>query len=194
MFYNVVKSLVKGFYYSRFKVRVIGEDRIPATGPVLICSNHSSEYDPPLIAINVKREMSFFAKSELFKIPVLGFLISHLNAIPVDRGKGDRAALKKSVEKLKEGNMLLIFPEGGRNKSGTLKDLQQGASFMAVKSGAAIVPAAIKGNYDRKKGITLVFGKPIDTKALTEEGKNRKEITEILREDINNLLISETIT
>ncbi|MHC0552348.1 lysophospholipid acyltransferase family protein [Salinicoccus sp. CNSTN-B1] len=112
MFYNVVKSLVKGFYYSRFKVRVIGEDRIPATGPVLICSNHSSEYDPPLIAINVKREMSFFAKSELFKIPVLGFLISHLNAIPVDRGKGDRAALKKSVEKLKEGNMLLIFPEG----------------------------------------------------------------------------------
>jgi 1-acyl-sn-glycerol-3-phosphate acyltransferase len=91
---------------------------------------------------------------------------------------------------LKEGNMLLIFPEGSRNRSGTLKELQQGAGFMAVKSGAKVVPAAIKGNYDRKKGVTIVFGKPIDTAALVAEGRNRKEITERIREDINNLLIS----
>ncbi|WP_031544865.1 lysophospholipid acyltransferase family protein [Salinicoccus luteus] len=190
MLYNTVKTIVKRFYHTRYKIRVIGEDRIPPDGPVVICSNHISELDPPLVAISVKREMSFFAKSELFKIPVLGYLISRLNALPVERGKGDRAALKKSIEVLKEGNMLLIFPEGSRNKSGTLKDLQQGASFMAVKSGAKIVPTAIKGNYDRKKGVTIIFGKPIDTAALIAEGKNRKEITERIREDINNLLIS----
>jgi 1-acyl-sn-glycerol-3-phosphate acyltransferase len=190
MFYSTIKAMVKRFYHARYKIRVIGEDRVPSEGPVIICSNHISELDPPLVAISVKREMAFFAKSELFRIPVLGFLISRLNAFPVERGKGDRAALKKSVEVLKEGNMLLIFPEGSRNRSGTLKELQQGAGFMAVKSGAKVVPAAIKGNYDRKKGVTIVFGKPIDTAALVAEGRNRKEITERIREDINNLLIS----
>lgn len=190
MFYSTIKAMVKRFYHVRYKIRVIGEDRIPSEGPVIICSNHISELDPPLVAISVKREMAFFAKSELFRIPVLGFLISRLNAFPVERGKGDRAALKKSVEVLKEGNMLLIFPEGSRNRSGTLKELQQGAGFMAVKSGAKVVPAAIKGNYDRNKGVTMVFGKPIDTAALVAEGRNRKEITERIREGINNLLIS----
>ncbi|MCG1009082.1 1-acyl-sn-glycerol-3-phosphate acyltransferase [Salinicoccus sp. ID82-1] len=190
MLYGTVKAIVKKYYQARFKIRVIGEDRIPADGPVLICSNHTSLYDPPLIAVSVKREMSFFAKSELFRIPVLGNLISRLNAVPVERGKGDRAALKKSIEVLEGGSMLLVFPEGSRNKSGTLKDLQQGASFMAVKAEAQIVPAAIKGSYDRKKGITIVFGKPIDTKSLIESGKNRKDITENIKDGINNLLIS----
>src|SRR5690625_3322998 len=190
MLYKVVRAIVKRFYHTRFKVTVIGEDRIPDSGPVLICSNHMTEFDPPLVAISTKREMSFVAKSELFKIPLLGNLIGRLNAIPVDRGKGDRQALKKSVEALKDDNMLLIFPEGSRTKDGKLQDLQQGASFMAVKGGAKIVPAAIKGSYNRQKGITLVFGRPIDVNGLVEEGKNRKDITVKLKEEINNLLLS----
>lgn len=190
MLYKVVRSIVKGFYHTRFKIKVIGEERIPDSGPVLICSNHISEFDPPLVAVSAKREMAFFAKLELFKIPLLGNLISRLNAIPVDRGKGDRQALKKSVEALKDGNMMLIFPEGSRTKDGKLQDLQQGASFIAVKGGAKIVPAAIKGAYNRKKGITLVFGKPIDVNELVSEGKNRKDITKELKEQINNLLLS----
>ncbi|WP_411844384.1 lysophospholipid acyltransferase family protein [Salinicoccus sp. HZC-1] len=191
MLYTTVKTLVKSYYHTRFKITVVGQDRIPKTGPVIICSNHISEYDPPLVATSVEREMSFFAKSELFKIPVLGYLISRLNALPVERGKSDRAALKKSIEVLGEGNMMLVFPEGSRSKTGKLQNLQQGASFMAVKSGAQIVPTAIKGSYDRKKGVTIVFGKPIDTKALVEDGMNRKDVTLKITEDINNLLFSD---
>lgn len=190
MFYKVAKAVVKRFYHIRFKIRVIGEERIPETGPVVICSNHISEYDPPLIGISTRREMSFFAKTELFKIPVLGYLISNLNAIPVDRGKGDRQALKKSVEALKEGKMLTMFPEGTRTKDGKLQDLQEGASFMAVKAGATIVPAAIKGAYNRHKGITLVFGKPMDVNEMTAAGMTRKDITKELKIQINNLLLS----
>src|SRR5699024_6086597 len=178
-------------YHTRFKIRVVGKDRVPQDGPVVVCSNHISEYDPPLIGISVDRDMAFFAKSELFKIPVLGYLISHLNAFPVERGKSDRAALKKSIEVLKDGNMMLMFPEGSRSNTGKLKDLQQGAGFLAAKSEAQIVPAAIKGSYNRKKGITVVFGKPIDTKALTAEGYNRKDITMEITENINTLLFSE---
>lgn len=191
MLYNTVKSIVKRFYRTRFKINVIGEDRIPKDGPVLICSNHISEYDPPLVATHVNREMSFFAKSELFKIPLLGRLIPRLNAIPVERGKSDRQALKKSVEAVKEGRMMLIFPEGSRSTDGTLGDFQEGASFIAVKGGAKIVPAAIKGTYNKNEGITIVFGKPIDVDKMVEDGQKRKEITVKLREDINNLLFSE---
>lgn len=191
MFYEFARAIVKRFYHARYKINVIGKDRIPKKGPVILCSNHISELDPPLIGVSVDREMAFFAKSELFKIPVLGYLISHLNAFPVERGKSDRAALKKSIEVLKEGNMMLMFPEGSRSQTGRLEDLQQGAGFMAVKSEAQIVPAAIKGSYDRKKGVTVVFGKPIDTKALTADGCNRKDITLKITEDINNLLFSE---
>lgn len=191
MLYTTIRALVKSYYRARFKINVVGKDRIPKNGPVVLCSNHISEFDPPLVATSVDREMSFFAKSELFKIPVLGNLISRLNAVPVERGKSDRAALKKSIEVLGEGKMLLIFPEGSRSKTGKLQDLQQGASFMAVKSGAQIVPTAIKGSYDRKKGVTIVFGKPIDTKQLLDEGMNRKDVTLKITEDINNLLFSD---
>ncbi|MFD2829360.1 lysophospholipid acyltransferase family protein [Corticicoccus populi] len=191
MLYNVAKKLVTVFYKSRFKIKVIGEDRVPTEGPVLICSNHISDFDPPLIGISLKGEMSFFAKSELFKIPVFGNIVSRLNTIPVERGKSDRQALKDSVEALKEGRTMLVFPEGTRSRDGELKDFQQGASFMAVKAGAVIVPAAIKGKYNRKEGVTVVFGKPIDVQEMVNEGKNRKDITLRLREDINNLLFSE---
>lgn len=191
MLYKVAKSIVNGYYKARFKINVIGADRVPSEGPVLICSNHISDFDPPLIGISLKRDMSFFAKAELFKIPIFGNIVSRLNTIPVERGKSDRQALKDSVEALKEGRTMLVFPEGTRSKDGQLKEFQQGASFMAVKAGAMIVPTAIKGSYDRKEGVTVVFGKPIDVEEMVNEGKNRKEITIKVREDINNLLFSE---
>jgi 1-acyl-sn-glycerol-3-phosphate acyltransferase len=191
MLYTVAKKAVEVFYKTRFKIKVIGADRVPASGPVLICSNHISDFDPPLIGISLKREMSFFAKAELFKIPIFGNIVSRLNTVPVERGKSDRIALKKAVETLQEGRTMLVFPEGSRSKDRQLGDFQQGASFMAVKAGAKIVPTAIKGSYNRKEGVTVIFGKSIDTQEMVNEGKNRKEITVKLREDINNLLFSE---
>lgn len=188
MLYKVVKNLVKVYYKIRFKTKVIGEHNIPKNGPVLLTSNHVSLHDPPLVAIFTKREMSFFAKSELFTVPLFGNVLKRLNAIPVNRGKGDRAALKVSVDALKNNKMLLMFPEGSRNLSGQLSPLQEGASFIAMKSNAPIVPVAIKGSYNKKEGVELIFGKPIDVNTLIEEGKKRKEITEILEERLKNML------
>ncbi|MBF6841954.1 1-acyl-sn-glycerol-3-phosphate acyltransferase, partial [Acinetobacter baumannii] len=144
----------------RFKVTVIGEDRVPSSGPVMLCSNHVSDFDPPLIGLALDRQLSFFAKAELFELPVIGKIFPSLNAIPVSRGKSDRAALKTSINALKEDRCLLIFPEGHRNKGDVkqLQNLQEGASFIASKSEAPIVPVVIKGEYNRKKGVTIVFG------------------------------------
>lgn len=193
MLYESAKFLVKCYYKLRFKITVIGEDRVPSSGPVMLVSNHISDFDPPLIGLALERQLSFFAKSELFELPVIGKIFPSLNAIPVSRGKSDRAALKTSINALKEDRCLLIFPEGSRNKEDVkkLQPLQQGASFIASKSEAPIVPVIIKGEYNRKKGVTIVFGKPIDTKEFLEAGNTRKDLTLKLEENLNNLLFSE---
>lgn len=193
MIYEIAKFLIKCYYKFRFKITVIGEDRVPTEGPVMLCSNHVSDFDPPLIGLALERQLSFFAKSELFELPVIGKVFPKVNAIPVSRGKSDRAALKTSINALQEDRCLLIFPEGHRNKGDVkqLQDLQQGASFIASKSGAPIVPVIIKGEYDRKNGVTIVFGKPIDTKEFLAAGNNRKDLTLFLEKKLNNLLFSE---
>ncbi|CAM4164918.1 lysophospholipid acyltransferase family protein [Jeotgalicoccus halotolerans] len=193
MLYESARFLVKCYYKLRFKITVIGEDRVPSSGPVMLVSNHISDFDPPLIGLALERQLSFFAKSELFELPVIGKIFPSLNAIPVSRGKSDRAALKTSINALKEDRCLLIFPEGSRNKEDVkkLQPLQQGASFIASKSEAPIVPVIIKGEYNRKKGVTIVFGKPIDTKEFLEAGNTRKDLTLKLEENLNNLLFSE---
>lgn len=191
--YEFAKFLLKRYYKLRFKITVIGKDRVPATGPVMLCSNHIADFDPPLVGLALDRQLSFFAKSELFELPVIGKVFPKLNAIPVSRGKSDRAALKTSINALKEDRCLLIFPEGHRNKGDVtqLQDLQEGASFIAAKSEAPIVPVIIKGEYNRKKGVTIVFGKPIDTKEFLAAGNSRKDLTRKLEEKLNNLLFSE---
>lgn len=188
MFYSIIKFIVKVAFNIRFKITVNGADNIPNEGPVIIASSHKSELDPPLIGVTIKRELSFFAKEELFKIPVLGFIISRLNAFPVSRGNSDRAALKKSVEVLEEGNMLVIFPEGTRSKTDELGEFQEGASFIAMKSNAVIVPTAITGHYNRKEGVTVTYGKPIEVPSLAEGGMKRKELTQLMREETLKLI------
>lgn len=188
MFYKFIRFIVAVYLHVRYKITVIGEDNIPIYGPVVIASNHISDLDPPLIGVTIKRELSFFAKQELFKIPVLGMIISNLNAFPVNRGKGDRAALKKSVEVLKDNNVLVIFPEGTRSKDKQLGTLQEGASFIASKANAMIVPAAIKGELNRKEGIQVIYGKPLNVEKLMAEGKKRKDITQLLHKEITALL------
>lgn len=193
MMYETAKFLLKVYYKLRFKMTFVGADRVPSTGPVMLCSNHVSDFDPPLIGIGLKRQLSFFAKKELFELPVIGKVFPSLNAIPVSRGKSDRSALKTSINALKEDRCLLIFPEGSRNKGDVrkLQNLQEGASFIASKSEAPIVPVIIKGEYNRKKGVTIIYGKPINTKEFLAEGNTRKDLTRKLEENLNNLLFSE---
>lgn len=193
MIYEIAKFLIKCYYKMRFKITIIGEDRVPPSGPVMLCSNHVSDFDPPLIGLALDRQLSFFAKSELFELPVIGKVFPSLNAIPVSRGKSDRAALKTSINALKEDRCLLIFPEGHRNKGDIkqLQNLQEGASFIASKSEAPIVPVIIKGEYNRKNGVTIVFGKPINTEEFLQAGNTRKDLTRKLEENLNNLLFSE---
>ena len=119
---------------------------MPATGPVLLVSNHLSVLDPPLVGGAADRQLSFLAKAELFEIPMFGRLIRALNARPVRREGADASALREALRTLAEGRALLVFPEGTRGTEGELRPAKAGAGMLAVLSGAAVVPVYITGS------------------------------------------------
>jgi len=125
--------------------RVSGAENVPATGPALLCPNHVSYLDPPVVAMGFSRRTCFMAKKELFGIPGLGPFIARSYAYPVDREEGGRQAIRTAVVLLKAGELLVMFPEGTRSQDGELEQGKLGPAFIASRTGAPIVPVAIWG-------------------------------------------------
>ncbi len=125
--------------------RVTGREHIPPRGGAIICSNHVSFLDPPVLGAGfTPRRTYFMAKQELFAIPVLGSLIRTVYAFPVDRGTTDREAIRHGIELLEAGELLVVFPEGGRSPDGAIQPGNIGPALMATRAGVPIVPAALK--------------------------------------------------
>ncbi|WP_028610509.1 lysophospholipid acyltransferase family protein [Paenibacillus harenae] len=167
MLYIFFRFLLRGIYTLLFRLEASGMENIPAEGPVILASNHLSNFDPPTVGVKVKRKVHFMAKEELFMVPVFGPLIRAFGAFPVKRGGVSKDAIKSAISLLKEGNVMGIFPEGSRNsQAGAAK---KGAAMIAVRSGAAVVPVAIIGRYKPFSKIKVYYGKPIDLTAIIEE-------------------------
>lgn len=186
--YSVIKSLVKGVLKPYYRINIIGLEHFPREGGVLLCSNHISNLDPPIIGITAPRQLHFMAKSELFSVPLLKRLLPKLNAFPVKRGMSDRAALRKGLSVLKEGHVLGLFPEGTRSKTGELQKGLAGAGFFALRTEAKVVPCAIIGPYKPFKRLTIVYGKPIDMTELRKNRASAEEATELIMAEIRKLI------
>jgi 1-acyl-sn-glycerol-3-phosphate acyltransferase len=160
--YDVARGVVEAIARTLFRFRVVGAQNVPPSGGLIVACNHVSNFDPPLLGAAVPRPVSYMAKKELFAIPVLGPLIGQLNAFSVDRQAGGTAALRASLRMLKEGRCVGIFPEGGRNVTGTNEE-KGGAAFLAAASGVPVVPAAIVGTRRLRPfgRVTVVFGEPM---------------------------------
>lgn len=183
-FYDVAKIVVTTIFRLTLRVRVVGAERVPPTGGLIVAANHISNLDPPILGCAAPRPVSYMAKKELFAIPVLGPVIAALNAFPVDRQAGGTAALRASLRLIKEGRCVGIFPEGGRNVTGTNEE-KAGAAFLAAASGAPVVPAAIVGTRRLRPfaRVTVVFGEPLHVvrnRQSAEDGLE-KGATEIMR-------------
>jgi 1-acyl-sn-glycerol-3-phosphate acyltransferase len=161
-FYDFAKVVVTAIARTAFRFRAVGTEKVPRTGGLIVAANHISNFDPPLLGIALPRPVSYMAKKELFAMPVIKQLIPRLNAFPVDRQAGGTAAIRASLRMLKEGRCVGIFPEGGRNVTGTNEE-KAGAAFLAAASGVPVVPAAIVGTRKLRPfgRVTVVFGDPI---------------------------------
>lgn len=187
-FYAFVRAVAKGFISPIYRMEVIGLENFPKEGGVLLCSNHIDNLDPPVVAITAPRPVSFMAKEELFKVPILGTIIEKVNSFPVKRGMSDRDALRKGLSILKNGQVMGLFPEGTRSKTGELGKGLSGAGFFALRSNASVVPCAIIGPYKPFKKIRIVYGKPIDMDKLRLEKATAEEVTEVIMNEIQKLL------
>lgn len=176
MWYILFRGLFRILFRWGYRYQVIGHENIPKEGAVLICSNHISNLDPPLVGSSMQRKVSYMAKESLFKIPIVSFLIKRFGAFPVKRGVQDKQALRTAMGILKEGQVLGIFPEGTRSKTGRLGKPLPGAGMFALKEDSVVIPVAILGPYAFFKGLRIVFGEPVKLDDL-KQGKITSEAT-----------------
>ncbi|PMC39441.1 1-acyl-sn-glycerol-3-phosphate acyltransferase [Bacillus sp. UMB0899] len=186
--YPFARSVVAGLLKPTYRIKVEGLEHFPKEGGVLLCTNHISNLDPPVVGVTAPRKVLFMAKAELFKVPVLKQLLTNFGTFPVKRGGGDREAIRAGLKVLKEGHVLGLFPEGTRSKDGKLGKGQAGAGFFALRSTAAVVPCAIIGPYKSFRTLRVVYGKPINMEEYREKKINAEEMTSIIMEEINKLL------
>ena len=163
-----------------WRMRVFGARNVPAAGAVIVACNHISYFDPPLLGTACPRRIRYMAKASLFKIPVLGPLITGFGAYPVDRTGPPMAAVRRSVEVLRRGEVIGIFPEGTRNLDGTVQP-HEGVALLASLAKSPVVPAAVVGTGEaaRFRRFEVIFGPPLslpaDRKATREDLANFTE-------------------
>jgi 1-acyl-sn-glycerol-3-phosphate acyltransferase len=194
-FYFLVGLVSWPFIRLLLRERAQGVDNLPAGGFVL-APNHVSNLDPwPLgMPLWPRRQLHWMAKVELFK-PLLGTLISWGGAFPVRRGEGDEGAIDTAVERVRAGDIVVIFPEGTRKEKGLIKRHQSrprtGAARVALRSGAPLVPAAIGGTDRllRLGPLRIAYGPPVDLSDLDgiDEREAAKEATDRLMTAIAKL-------
>ncbi len=167
-YYYIARFAVILFFKVFTRWKVVGLDNIPSDEAILVVSNHLSNADPPLLSVTLKRDAIFMAKKELFRNPVLGYIIYGFGAFPVNRGRLDRQALRHAEKVLTHKKILVIFPEASRSKEVRLKKAFPGSALIAVRADVPIVPAAITGTENvvglkwmlRRPEIQVRFGKP----------------------------------
>jgi 1-acyl-sn-glycerol-3-phosphate acyltransferase len=150
--YWLSRAVLEPFFLLYFRLSRTGSEHIPREGGVIIAANHRSFLDPFVIGTLVRRPVYFVAKTELFRRPVQAWWLSSLGAFPVERGHGDRDAMDTARRILERGDCVVIFPEGTRTRPGALGNAKRGVGRLALETGVPIVPVAVIGTEDVRKG------------------------------------------
>lgn len=168
--YNIFYNLAKLFARLFFQMRVIHPERMIEQGPLILAVNHTSFIDPPLAGICSRRGVYYLARKTLLKWPFFGPLFPAMNVIPVERDGNDMSALREVIKKIREGNGVLLFPEGTRSKDGNLQPGRAGIGLVIAKTGAPVLPMRIFGAFEafpknakmpHFSPVTVVIGEPL---------------------------------
>jgi 1-acyl-sn-glycerol-3-phosphate acyltransferase len=147
LWYRAVQFSVATLLSATGGLRSSGRQNIPATGGVLLVSNHLSHLDVFVLGILVPRPLNYVARSTLF-LPVLGFLIRSVGGFPIQREGMGASGLKETLRRLRNGGIVTLFPEGTRSPTGELGELKTGIAVLAARAGVPIVPAAVAGTFE----------------------------------------------
>lgn len=175
-FWRICQIIATTYSNIVFDLKVYGTKNVPTRGGALLLANHQSNLDPVLISTKLKRPVSYMAKSELFeKGKYFTWLIRSLHAFPVKRGAGDVGAIKEAINRLNEGNILNMYPEGTRTKTGALGKILPGVAVVIRRAGVPVIPVIIDGSFDamrkgsllpRRCKIRIYYGEPLKIEGL----------------------------
>lgn len=157
MLYNVCRAILKIILFF-MGLKKEGLHKLPKKGPVIIASNHMSNWDPVIVGVALKRKVHFIAKAELFENKIASIILTRLNAFPVKRGSVDIKAIRYAMDLLARGEILGIFPEGARKKLYPDAVAQTGVAMFALKSGTPVIPVACIGT---ERNFPLGWFKPL---------------------------------
>jgi 1-acyl-sn-glycerol-3-phosphate acyltransferase len=178
--YRVIRGFFWLVFHTIWPLKILGLEYVPRKGAAIIVCNHLSMVDPFVVGYSADRMVNFMAKEELFRVPVVGFLIRKVGAFPVDRARRDPASMRVALLVLKDDELLGMFPEGTRSTTGEMLELRTGALRLASRTRTPIIPAAVintdhalpPGRSVRPARIAVRFGPPLELTALYDQPKD----------------------
>ncbi len=163
-----------------FRWRVYNAERVPPEGGVILASNHASFLDPPLVGAGLRRSINYLARENLFRFPVLGWVLHQWQVVPVDRDGGGAAGLRAILDRLLAGSAIILFPEGTRTRDGKLQPARSGIGLTVIKSTAPVVPVRVFGTFaaygrhlrvPRPYRVVVKYGQPMRFEQLRAAAK-----------------------
>jgi len=190
-------------YRSLFKVyfrwRVYNPERVPLEGGVILASNHASYLDPPLVGAGLRRGINYLARENLFRFPVMGWVLRQWQVVPVDRDGGGAAGLRAILDRLLAGGAIILFPEGTRTRDGNLQPARSGIGLTVIRSTAPVVPVRVFGTFEaygrhlripRPHRVAVKYGQPVRFEQLRTEAKacSKPRLKEIYQQVADELM------
>jgi 1-acyl-sn-glycerol-3-phosphate acyltransferase len=181
--YEFVRLVTTWISLLFYRLRSIGVENVPASGPVILAPNHFSNMDHFFSGVYTRRKIRFMAKSQLFGgNAVLTYIFSHGGVFPIRRGHHDEEAFETAYAILRRGGCILIYAEGGRSRTGGLGDPRPGVGRIALESGVPVVPVAIHGSLGVRKWrklrfpkVTVQYGEPMQLDTVSEPSREQQQ-------------------
>jgi len=197
--YRIGWTCFRVMYATYFRWHVFNAERVPLQGGVILASNHASFLDPPLVGSGLKRDINYLARESLFRFPGIGALLRSWNAVPVDRDGGGAKGLKTILDRLLQGNGIILFPEGTRTKDGNLQPARSGIGLTVIKSDAVVIPVRTFGTFEafgrnhkfpRPHRVAVKYGRPMRFETLRAEAKtcDKARLKEIYQEVADEIM------
>lgn len=189
--WGLLKAMCRIITSCVFDLKAYGARHVPRQGGAMLIANHQSFLDPIILGVQLRRPLSYIAKTELFQSSFLGWLMRSLNTFPVRRGETDVGAVREALRRLREGRILVMFPEGTRSSSRQMGPIQSGIAMLVRRAGVPVIPAVIDGSFEawprgekpRAHPIRVRYGPP-----LAVEGLKGAQIVDLIDRTLRKML------
>ncbi len=187
LYFRSVRATFTAFFRLYFRIEFHGFENVPQHGPFIISPNHQSYLDPFWVSVPFPYPLRYMTWDRFVYMPIIGHFIRTLGAFPVKLEKSDRAALRMSLEHLKQGGALMIFPEGGRTRTGQVMPFKPGVIRLALDAHAPIIPVTVVGGYEafnphhwfpRPRPVKVIFHPPMSLPTDLEKDELKPCLTE----------------